>query len=87
MSLKENIQKIQSQHKIFRIISLLGLVGVFLGIIGGYLYYFFIGCQSGSCPITSNPWASIAWGAVLGYLIGDSIIPSRKMKEEKKEEQ
>jgi hypothetical protein len=34
----------------------------------GYLYYFFIGCNTGSCAITSNPWSSILYGSVFGAL-------------------
>lgn len=47
----------------------LSILGIVLGAVGGYLYYHFIGCQSGTCPITSNPYISIIWGAVLGYLL------------------
>ena len=36
---------------------------------GGYLYYRFIGCASGTCPITSNPWSSTVYGAVLVLLV------------------
>lgn len=87
MSFKKNIIRIQSKHNFFKYISLLGIAGLVLGIIGGYMYYYFIGCQSGSCPITSNPWASIGWGAVLGYLLGDSIISSKKKEEDQKKEE
>jgi hypothetical protein len=39
-----------------------------LGAIGGYAYYYFIGCTSGGCPITSNPWISTTYGALIGAL-------------------
>jgi hypothetical protein len=35
----------------------------------GFGYYYFIGCTSGTCPITSNPWNSTAYGAVMGALM------------------
>ncbi|MCE1200306.1 MAG: hypothetical protein LWW85_15175 [Marinilabiliales bacterium] len=38
----------------------------------GFLYYYFVGCSSGSCAITSNPYASILWGALLGYFLVNS---------------
>ena len=41
---------------------------VLIGAIGGYAYYHYIGCASGTCPITSNPWISTAYGAVVGAL-------------------
>ena len=53
------------------IISLPSLIGLIIGSIGGYIYYLKVGCQSDSCPITSDPWLTIIWGAAVGYLIGD----------------
>ncbi len=44
-------------------------LGIAAGGIGGYLYYYFIGCNSGTCPITSSPYGSIIMGALLGYLL------------------
>ena len=35
--------------------NLLKIIGVLIGGIGGFAYYHFIGCTSGTCPITSNP--------------------------------
>lgn len=49
-----------------------------LGALGGFLYYAFIGCNSGSCPITSNPWVSTIWGALMGYLVAGMFKPSIK---------
>ncbi len=45
------------------------LIGIAIGAIGGYAYYKFIGCASGACPITSNPYISTIYGAILGALI------------------
>ncbi len=45
------------------------LVGVALGAVGGYLYYHFVGCASGSCAITSSPVNSTLYGAVMGGLL------------------
>jgi hypothetical protein len=47
------------------------IAGILAGIAGGYLYYHFIGCNSGTCPITSNPYMSMVYGAVIGYLVFD----------------
>jgi hypothetical protein len=41
----------------------------------GYAYYYFIGCNSGACPITSNPWVSTIYGAVAGLVF---TIPNSK---------
>ncbi len=55
------------------------IIGIVVGAIGGYLYYYFIGCRSGSCPINSNPYISTLWGALIGYLLGD-MFRFRKKK-------
>ncbi|MFV0470873.1 MAG: DUF6132 family protein [Paludibacteraceae bacterium] len=47
----------------------LSIAGAILGAAGGFLYYHYIGCRTGSCPITSNPFMSILWGSVMGYLL------------------
>ena len=47
------------------------IIGILVGGIGGFSYYYFIGCASGTCPITSNPYISVIYGAVLGYLFSD----------------
>lgn len=41
---------------------------VVLGAAGGYLFYRFVGCKTGSCPITGSPWLSTIYGALLGFL-------------------
>ena len=52
-----------------------------LGAIGGYSYYYFIGCSGGGCPITSNPYISSGYGMAVGLLLSfDS-----KKKQEKTE--
>jgi hypothetical protein len=40
-----------------------------IGGVGGFLYYYYVGCASGTCGITSNPYASIAFGGLFGYFI------------------
>lgn len=47
----------------------LTLIGVIIGALSGYLYYYYIGCSGGSCPITSKPINSSLYGAALGGLI------------------
>lgn len=47
----------------------LTIIGVILGAIGGYLYYHFVGCNSGTCVITSKPLNSTLYGALMGGLI------------------
>lgn len=33
---------------------------------GGYAYYYFIGCTSGTCPLSSNAWIMTIYGTALG---------------------
>lgn len=41
-------------------------LGLALGATAGFAYYATVGCESGGCPITSNPWISTGWGALIG---------------------
>jgi len=59
------------KRKYLKVFTLFSIIGLLLGAIGGFIYYMQVGCSSGSCAISSNPYASIAWGAAMGYLIGD----------------
>jgi len=49
----------------------LQLIGALVGLLGGFLYYRFVGCNSGGCAITSNPWISTLYGGLMGYLVFD----------------
>jgi hypothetical protein len=50
------------------------VLGAILGGISGYVYYAQIGCVNGTCAITSNPWRSTAYFAVLGLLLTNIIL-------------
>jgi hypothetical protein len=45
---------------------------VLIGAVAGFLYYNFIGCSTGSCAITSNPYSSILIGGMMGLFIVNS---------------
>ncbi|HYM92820.1 MAG TPA: DUF6132 family protein [Chitinophagaceae bacterium] len=47
----------------------LAIIGIIVGAVGGYAYYHFVGCSSGTCPITSKPMNSTLYGAVMGGLL------------------
>ncbi|MCO5288525.1 MAG: DUF6132 family protein [Bacteroidetes bacterium] len=51
----------------------LWLIGVVLGSVAGYAYYYFVGCKSGTCAITSSPVNSTVYGAVMGVLLLSSF--------------
>ncbi len=58
----------------------LGLIGIVLGGILGYTYYHFIGCNTGTCAITSKPINSSVYGMVMGYLILSTFEKTKENK-------
>ena len=48
------------------------IVGIVVGGLLGYGYYRLVGCSTGTCPITSNPWISTLYGAAMGFMISHS---------------
>lgn len=53
-------------------------LGIALGAIAGYLYWFYIGCNSGSCAITSSPVNSTLYGGLMGGLLLNTFESSKK---------
>lgn len=66
--------------KYLKIFTIKSIIGIVAGVIGGYIYYIKIGCNSGTCPITSNPYLSMLWGAIIGYLLGGMFEKDSKKK-------
>ncbi|MGI6199593.1 MAG: DUF6132 family protein [Christensenellales bacterium] len=58
---------------------------VLLGAVGGYLFYRFVGCASGTCAITSNPYISTIYGGVIGALLGSTITPMKRETDKKED--
>jgi len=42
------------------------IIGMLVGGALGFAAYKFIGCTTGTCPLTSNPWVSTLLGLGLG---------------------
>lgn len=61
--------------KPFTRISISGVIGAILG----YAYYYFIGCNSGGCPLTSNWYVTTLYGFVSGVIVG---LPTKKKSNE-----
>ncbi|MBN2412112.1 hypothetical protein JXQ31_10515 [candidate division KSB1 bacterium] len=57
------------------------MLGTIVGGILGFGYYYFIGCKTGTCPITGNPYISLIYGAGMGLLL---TLPSSQKSIEKK---
>jgi hypothetical protein len=53
-------------------------IGIGLGFIAGYLYYYFVGCDSGTCAITSKPLNSTLYGSLMGGLIFNMFVKDKK---------
>lgn len=54
-----------------------------IGAAGGFLYWKFVGCTNGTCPIRSVWYLSTLWGTAVGYLLGDltgSFVEKRGTK-------
>ncbi len=56
----------------------LTLIGVAVGALGGFLYWRFVGCIGGGCPITSSPLFSSVWGALIGGLLLNMFKKKKK---------
>jgi len=54
------------------------LAGGIAGGIGGFLYWRYVGCSSGTCPITSSPIMSTIWGALMGGLLFSILFVRNK---------
>lgn len=58
----ENMKQYFLGHK-------LEIAGAFTGALAGLAYWYFVGCSSGKCAITSNPYISTIYGGVTGWLM------------------
>lgn len=47
----------------------LTIIGIVIGAVVGYFYFHFVGCNSGTCAITSKPINSTLYGALMGGLL------------------
>ena len=39
------------------------------GALAGLVYYYFVGCASGACPLTSHPLVTMAYMGLVGWLL------------------
>ena len=64
-----------------------GILLIVPGIIAGFFYWKYVGCMSGTCPLTSNWQLTLLFGGLIGYFIGDSVddIKKKRKKEQEKE--
>ena len=43
------------------------ILGLVIGAAIGFGYYYIVGCVTGACPITSNPYLMTGAGAFFGF--------------------
>ena len=65
----------------------LEIAGLIIGAIAGWCYWYFVGCASGTCPITSKPLNSAIYGAVLGALVLSLLKKDKQIKSNNKSNQ
>lgn len=57
-------------------------LGIVIGAVSGYLYWYFVGCASGSCAITSSPVNSTLYGGLMGGLVINMFNSSKGNKKD-----
>ncbi len=45
------------------------IIGISVGALLGFVYYRFIGCNGGACPITSSPLNTVVYVGLMGLLL------------------
>jgi uncharacterized membrane protein YdjX (TVP38/TMEM64 family) len=59
------------------------IIGIVLGGVAGYFYYTYVGCNGGTCPITSSPWTTMLYFSLIGGLLFMSRKKDKKQNEDK----
>ncbi|HLO59799.1 MAG TPA: DUF6132 family protein [Bacteroidales bacterium] len=65
--MKESIKLFFKSWKFWR-----PFLAIVAGSLLGFLYYYYVGCKSGTCAITSNPYMSMLWGGLMGFFLINS---------------
>ncbi len=60
------------------------IIGFIAGASLGYSYWYFIGCNSGTCAITSSPVNSALYGGLMGVLLVNSFSGDTNVKGNKR---
>lgn len=63
------------------------IIASIIGSIAGFAYWFYIGCSTGTCPITSHWYTTVIYGAIMGFLIGQMITDYNTKKSSKSKEE
>ncbi len=49
------------------------VLSAFAGGLLGFVYHRVVGCSTGACPITANPYTSVLYGMVMGALLSGGM--------------
>lgn len=60
--------------------NLITIIGFVVGVAGGFLYWKFVGCATGTCPLSSNWAIMLVYGGLTGGLIGNVLQDKIKGK-------
>ena len=60
-------------YRTLKFMTLKLIIGAFVGGVLGFAYYKFVGCSTGSCPLTSNPLISTIYGMAMGALVASNF--------------
>ena len=63
----QRIKKLSMQNWMKK--NKLYFIGALLGAITGFLDWKYVGCLTGTCAITSNPFRSTIYGTIMGSLL------------------
>jgi len=66
--------------KLSKYLNIKTVISVLTGALVGFGYYHFVGCRTGSCPITGSPYISTLYGAMVGLIF---VFPSGKKGQSK----
>lgn len=58
--------------------NLLIFIGIAIGALAGYLYWYYIGCTTGTCPIKSSAPLTMIWGAAICGLLFSMFKKNKK---------
>lgn len=61
--------------------NIFAIGGVLVGALAGFLYWKYVGCVTGGCAITSNPYNSTVYGSVMGGLLFSIFKKDEKQNE------
>lgn len=57
------------------------IIGIAAGAILGFSYWYYIGCTSDTCAITSSPTNSTIYGALMGVLLANTFSGKRNKRD------